>query len=53
MRISIEPRHIVTVRPEIKAHRPPEEYIDLLTKSELEFRKYISDVESDAVLGSW
>jgi transcriptional regulator with XRE-family HTH domain len=49
MRISIEPRPIVTVRPEIKAHRPPEEYIDLLTKSELEFRKYISDVESDAV----
>jgi hypothetical protein len=51
MRISIEPRPIVTVRPEIKAHRPPEEYIDLLTKSELEFRKYISDVESDAVFG--
>ena len=48
MRISIEPRPIVTVRPEIKAHRPPEEYIDLLTKSELEFRKYISDIESDA-----
>lgn len=49
MRISIQPRPIVTVRPEIKAHRPPEEYIDLLTKSELEFRKYISDVETDAV----
>jgi transcriptional regulator with XRE-family HTH domain len=49
MRISIQPRPTVTVRPEIKAHRPPEEYIDLLTKSELEFRKYISDVESDAV----
>jgi hypothetical protein len=35
------------VRPEIKAHRPPQEYIDLLTKDESEFRNYIREVESD------
>lgn len=46
MRISIGPRPSVTVRPEIKAHRPPDEYIELLTKDESEFRKYIRDVES-------
>jgi hypothetical protein len=48
MRISIIPRPIVTVRPEIKAHRPPVEYIDLLNKSEVEFRKYISEIESNS-----
>lgn len=47
MRISIGPRPVVTVRPEIKAHRPPDEYIELLTKSELEFRKYIRDIETN------
>ena len=47
MRISIGPRPEVTVRPEIKAHRPPDEYIALLTKSESEFRKYVRDIESD------
>jgi len=47
MRISIGPRPEVTVRPEIKAHRPPDEYIALLTKSESEFREYIRDIESD------
>jgi transcriptional regulator with XRE-family HTH domain len=49
MRISIGPRPEVTVRPEIRAHRPPDEYISLLTKSESEFRKYIRDIESDPV----
>ena len=47
MRISIGPRPAVTVRPEIKTHRPPDEYITLLTKSESEFRNYIRDIESD------
>lgn len=47
MRISIGPRPEVTVRPEIKAHRPPDEYITLLTKSESEFRNYIRETESD------
>ncbi len=46
MRISIGPRPSVTVRPEIKGHRPPDEYIALLAKDESEFRKYIKDVES-------
>jgi len=49
MRISITPRPTVTVRPEIRAHRPPEEYIDLLNKSESEFRRYISEIESNSV----
>ena len=48
MQISIRPRPIVTVRPEIKVHRPPEEYIDLLNKNETEFRRLISDVESNS-----
>ena len=47
MRISIGPQPAVMIRPEIKTHRPPEEYIDLLVKSESEFRKYISDIESN------
>ena len=47
MRISIGPRPEVAVRPEIKAHRPPDEYIDLLAKNETEFRKYINDIESE------
>lgn len=47
MKISIIPRPIVTVRPEVKTHRPPEEYIDLLSKSETEFREYINQVESN------
>ena len=47
MRISIGPRPEVTVRPEIKAHRPPDEFIALLTKSESEFRNYIRETESD------
>jgi len=47
MRISIGPRPEVTVRPEIRAHRPPDEYITLLTKSESEFRSYIRETESN------
>lgn len=47
MRVSIGPRPEIIVRPEIKTHRPPGEYIDLLVKSESEFRKYIRDTESD------
>ena len=47
MRISIGPRPEVAVRPEIKGHRPPDEYIDLLAKDETEFRKYISNIESE------
>ena len=51
MRVSIGPRPEVTVRPEIKTHRPPDEYIDLLVKDESEFRKYIRDIESDPRFG--
>jgi len=47
MRLSIKPRPAVTVRPEIRAVRPPNEYIDLLSKNESEFRKYIAELESD------
>lgn len=47
MRISIGPRPEMTVRPEIKGRRPPGEYIDLLVKSESEFRNYIRDIESN------
>ena len=47
MRISIGPRPAVTVRPEIKARRPPDKYIDFLMKNESEFRKYIRSIESE------
>lgn len=49
MKISIGPKPEVIVRPEIKARRPPDEYIDLLTKGELEFRKYISEIEESPI----
>ena len=49
MRISIGPRPVVAVRPEMEVHRPPDEYVSLLTKTEVEFRQYIRDTESDAV----
>ena len=47
MRISIGPRPVVDVRPELRAHRPPDEYVKILKKSESEFREYIRGVESD------
>ena len=45
MRI-IGPRPQVTVIPTIRSARPPEEYMELLTKSEWEFREYIQEIES-------
>jgi hypothetical protein len=45
MRI-IGPRPQVTVIPTIRSARPPEEYIELLTKSEWEFREYVQEIES-------
>jgi DNA-directed RNA polymerase specialized sigma54-like protein len=47
MRLSIKPRPAVIVRPEIRAIRPPGEYIDILTKDESEFRQYIAELESN------
>ena len=47
MRLSIRPRPAVIVRPEIRAVRPPNDYIDLLSKNESEFRQYIAELESD------
>jgi transposase len=47
MRLSIRPRPEVTVRPEIRAIRPPVNYIDILSKSESDFRKYINEIESN------
>jgi len=47
MRLSIKPKPDVTVRPEIRIVRPPDNYIDILTKSESDFRKFIAEVESD------
>jgi len=52
MRLSIRPRPEVTVRPEIRAVRPPNDYIDLLSKNESEFRKYISELESNPVFNN-
>jgi hypothetical protein len=46
MRINIKPRAEVAVRPELKISRPPDDYIDILTKSEAELRKYIVEIES-------
>jgi len=45
MRI-IGPRPQITVIPTIRSARPPEEYIELLIKSEGEFREYIDEIES-------
>jgi RNA polymerase sigma-54 factor len=45
MRI-IGPRPQITIIPTIRSARPPEEYMELLTKSEREFRDYIQEVES-------
>lgn len=47
MRLSIKPRPDVTVKPEVRLIRPPDSYIDILTKSESDFRKYIAEIESD------
>jgi hypothetical protein len=47
MRLSIRPRPAVIVRPEIRAIRPPSEYIDILSQNESEFRQYIAELESD------
>lgn len=47
MRLSIKPRPEVTVKPEVRIIRPPNSYIDILAKSESDFRKYIADIESD------
>lgn len=47
MRLSIRPRPEVTVRPEIRAIRPPDNYIDILSKSESDFRRYINELESN------
>ncbi|MGB9596541.1 MAG: hypothetical protein ACPL7B_09710, partial [Candidatus Poribacteria bacterium] len=49
MRLSIKPKPDVTVRPEIRVIRPPDSYIDILTKNESDFRKYIAEVESDPI----
>ncbi len=46
MRLRIEPRPDVTVRPEVRILRPPDDFIDILTKSESEFRQYINEIES-------
>ncbi len=46
MRLRINPRPDITVRPEIRIVRPPDEFIDILTKSESEFRQYINEIES-------
>ncbi|MGQ9609397.1 MAG: hypothetical protein ACUVWN_08850 [bacterium] len=46
MRLRINPRPDVTVRPEIRIVRPPDEFIDILSKSESELRQYINDIES-------
>jgi len=47
MRI-IGPRPQVTVIPTIRSARPPEEYMELLTKTEHEFRDYIQEIESSS-----
>lgn len=49
MRIGVGPRPIIAIKPEIKAIRPPNDYIDLLSKNETEFRRYITDIESNPV----
>ncbi|MFQ6042316.1 MAG: hypothetical protein ACE5PV_15780 [Candidatus Poribacteria bacterium] len=48
MRI-IGPRPQITVIPTIRSARPPEEYIELLTKSEWEFREYVQEIESTSL----
>ena len=47
MRITIRPRPQVAVKPEIRTFRPPDDFLDILNKSESEFREYINDIESN------
>lgn len=49
MRLRIRPRPDVTVRPEVRIVRPPDEFVDILTKSESEFRQYINEIESSQI----
>lgn len=48
MRI-IGPRPEITVVPTVKSARPPDDYLNLLTKDEQEFRDYIRQVETQPV----
>lgn len=43
------PRPRVAVIPTIKSPRPPDEYLELLIKSEQEFRLYVQEMESDPI----
>jgi DNA-directed RNA polymerase specialized sigma54-like protein len=52
MRITVRPRSEVAVKPELRTVRPPDDYIDILSKSESEFRKYISEVESNPIFSN-
>lgn len=46
MRRSLRMRPTVAVKPTLRARRPPETYVEMLTKSEDDFHRYVESLES-------